>query len=339
MTRIRASFLATLTMLAFSLSCTASGGHSSSPSTSVVGADAALDLPPGSYIDPTYGWTVTPPASLRLRAFGTPATDRYVTTGVSVSNFPTVAIPQGEGLRSLREFPDTGVMFMFWHNEGGLAAGNRENDTPLPLDPAKFNKVRPYVGGAEPEPRFKSVIEGGGWFAAAVWIGPEASTADRQDVQATVRSMTFRPLDAFSISEPGRALVLDRSVNYAVGSVTAFTRSTLEAANPGLDDSEGTLVNSGFYLVHGTNGFYAVPMTAQSQVAEPCRVSVNTSTYVFSCPIGATWDRELHARKWPASDDAVHGFWLYGIPATISWDGKVLVSVGTNSQAAAAAWS
>jgi hypothetical protein len=324
-------------MLAFSVSCTVSGGHTPSRSTSSAGIDAASDLPPGSYMDPSYGWTVTAPASLRVRAFGTPATGRYVTTGVSVSNFPTDAIPLGEGLRSLREFPDTGVMFMFWHNEGGLIGGNRENDTPLPLDPSKFHKARPYVGGAEPEPRYRSVIEGGGWFAAAVWIGTEASTADRMAILKTVRSMTFPTLDAFSISEPGRALVLGSSVIYPVGSVTSFTRSKLGAANPHLE--EPWVASAGFYLVHGTNGFYAVPMVAQSQELGTCPVSVDAATYEFSCSNGGTWDRELHATTWPASDDAVHGFWLDSVPATTSWDGHVLVSVASDSRAAADAWS
>jgi hypothetical protein len=240
------------------------------------------------------------------------------------------------------EFPSTGVMFMFWHNEGGMMGGNREDDTPLPLDPSKFHKVRPYVGGAEPEPRYRSVIEGGGWFSAAVWFGRDALTADRMAVLETVRSMTFPPLDAFSISQPGRALVLDRLVNYPVGSVTQFTPSSLKAANPALadPDSGGSWLGSvGMYLVRGTNGFYAVPMVAQSQDGGRCRVSADDATYEFSCANGATWDRLLHAKRYPASDDLVRGFWLSPVPATTSWDGHVLVSIANDPRAAADAWS
>lgn len=173
-----------------------------------------------SFTDPRYGWSVTVPPSLHLRAFGTPDTERVSTTGVSVSNFETDAVPNGYGLQSLTTFPATGVMFMLWRNEGSLVGVNSTDDTPLPLSLSGYRVSRPYVGGAEPNPRFRSVVEGGGWFASAVWIGEQVSETDRSAIEETVRSVMFPRLHPISVSPESNAIVLDKASTYPIGSVT-----------------------------------------------------------------------------------------------------------------------
>jgi hypothetical protein len=324
--KVRTSLLGVSAIAVLVASCTSTNTVEPSPSLSA-----------GRFTDARYGWSVTVPPSLHLPAFSTPDIDRGPTTGVSVSNFETHAIPNGDGLHSLASFPATGVMFMLWRNEGGLVGVNSTDDTPLPLSLSGYPVTDPYVGGTEPNPFFRSVVEGGGWFASAVWIGSHASEADRGAIKETVRSVTFPELHSMSVSPEANAIVLGQASTYAVGSVTPFPPSSLQAA-PSVSDFSAPLSDVGFYLVHGIRGFYAVPMTAQRQDRTTCRVSADPSTVSFSCANGAKWNRYVHAVSPPAYDDGMTGFWLYVAPATTSWDSHVLVGEGNNPQSALAAW-
>lgn len=80
-------------------------------------------------------------------------------------------------------------------------------------------------------------------------------------------------------------------------------------------------------------------MTAQTQADEKtCRVSADPSKASFSCANGAEWDRSVHAVSRPANDNGIKGFWLFVAPATMSWDGHVLVGEGNSPESALAAW-
>jgi hypothetical protein len=62
------------------------------------------------YINPSAGWSVSAPPSLSLHSFGTAnPMERGDLSGVSVANFPTDAVPSGNGMEPLRHFPPTGV--------------------------------------------------------------------------------------------------------------------------------------------------------------------------------------------------------------------------------------
>ncbi len=181
------------------------------------------------YADPRSGWSLTVPATFYLQPYDP---TRLAVSGASVSNFAVDAFPAGTGLAALRDFPTDGALFMLWRNEDGLAIVNTHDDTPLPLSVASYHEIDPYVGGAEPHPLFRSVIEGGAWFASALWVGPEASAEDRSAIDGIVRSITFPPLRPFTASREATAIVLDRASAYPVGSVTAIPPSDLQTGQP-----------------------------------------------------------------------------------------------------------
>ncbi len=291
---------------------------------------------PYRYVNPRSGWSLTVPATFHLQQFDP---TRLAVSGASVSNFATDAFPAGTGLAALRDFPADGVLFMLWRSEDGLAFVNTHDDTPLPLSVASYHEIDPYVGGAEPHPHFRSIVEGGGWFASAVWVGPEASVGDRRAIEGIVRSIRFPPLRPFTASPEATAIVLDRASAYPVGSVTAIPPSELQQANDfdGLDFFDA---HEGLYLVCGPHGFYAVPMTAQSPRHDgtSCHVIADPATVTFRCANGAEWNRFVRAVHRPAFNDEVHGFWLFVSPATISWNGLVMVGEGNDPQSAVDAW-
>ncbi len=295
---------------------------------------------PTRYTDPVYGWSMSVPTSLRLHSFSTiPMTGHppSSTAGASVSNFKTEANPTLHGFDSLRSFPAAGVMFMLWRNEGvGVTRVNSQDDTQLPMSLSAFQRINPYVGGSEPIPLFLTMVEGGGVFTSAVWIGPKASESDRRSIEATVRSVTFPALRPFSRSPESGAIVLDLASTYPVGSITPFRPSALRAVRS--PDLGSPLEDWGFYLVHGPHGFYIVPMKAQGPHRQRCHVSADPSNVSFSCANGAKWDRYVHAVARPANDSERRGYWLFASPATISGDGHVLVSGGNDPESALHAW-
>lgn len=290
-----------------------------------------------SYTDPA-GWSVDAPSALAVRSFDLPG-DREGVSGVAVGNFSTDAEPTGSGLQPLRSFPPTGVLFMMWENIGfGPMFVNTADDATLPLSLADYHRIRPYVGGNEPTPLFGPIVAGGGSFVSVVWIGPQASEADRTAIEQTVASVMFPTLVPFSISPMSTAIVLDAASAYPVGSITAVTREMLQAANPSLGNL-GSITDGGFYVVHGTDGYYAVSMEAQApQTQDTCHVDANKTDISFSCANGAIWDRYVRAIKPPANDDQMHGYWLSVIPVTVSWDGHLLVDQGNGPQVALKAW-
>ena len=80
-------------------------------------------------------------------------------------------------------------------------------------------------------------------------------------------------------------------------------------------------------------------MEAQApQTQKTCHVSANQSDITFSCGNGATWDRYVSAVVAPANNDEMHGYWLFAMPVTVSWDGHLLVNNGSDSRVASDAW-
>ena len=301
--------------------------------------DGDVSAPGSAYTDPSFGWSVTPPPSLTLRSFGDPNLDeRGGASGVAVANFSTDAVPSGDGLKPLQQFPADGVLFMLWQNSVAQMGVNTSDDTPLPLSLAAYRGIKPYVGGDEPTPLYRPLVEGGGTFVSVVWIGPQASDTDRRAIEQTVASVTFPQLEPFSVSPTSTALVLDDVSAYPVGSVTAVTPDMLRTASSE-SDFGAPLSQSGLYVVHGTSGYYGIPMTAQSpQTEDICHVSADPDNITFSCANGAMWNRYGKAVTPPANDDEMHGFWLFVIPVTVSWDGHLLANGGNDPRVAIEAW-
>jgi hypothetical protein len=302
-------------------------------------APGSVSAGPGTrYADPTFGWSVAVPPGFQTHAFSVQG--RGTTAGASVGNFTTDAVAEGNGLGSFRSFPDGGVLFMFWHNEGGVVGVNTDDDTALPLSMTDYTLVDPYVGGSEPRPHFASVIEGGAWFASAVWIGPNASQQDRAAIEGVVASFEYPHLRPLSVTAPSQALVLGSTTDYPVGSVTAFPPDALSNVAGAPSDFGSPLTDVGLYLVHGAGGFYAVPMQAQAPGQErSCALTAHPASITFSCANGAIWDRRIRAVSPPANQGEMHGFSLFVAPTTTSWDGYVLVGQGNAPQMAVDAWA
>ncbi len=282
------------------------------------------------YTDPTFGWRLNYPSSLRLSPFGT--TDGANATGVTISNVP---IDLGASIDALRSFPSDGVALRIWHNEDGPVAPITEDDTALPLSISDLQPIEPYVGGSEPAPSFLGFEEDGVPYAAAVWFGPDATQEDRAALATAIASLRF-PATSPITTIGDRLIVLGAAGDYEVGSVTRFDRSELPINDGSFAQYEGDFT---FYLVHGPGGFYAVATDLLGNGSR-CDLRVETAPLRFTCPsLGAVWDRFGNVVTAAASSPADGVTELMILPTPISWDGNVMLDpFGNWPQAAIDAW-
>src|SRR5260370_23544523 len=172
--------------------------------------------------------------------------------GVRVTSFPPnlrAPIAGSPPMGWLRSFPADGVAVQIWVGERfpvGMFPLPRDSAFPLPR--SSFHRIRPYVGGKEPHPWYCDCNGDGISFAAAVWIGPHASRAERRAAWAAVRSLRFPELREGTIWHGYD--VLGRASRYPAGSVTTFPAASL----PG--NSRRYL--EGFYLMHAARAFYVI---------------------------------------------------------------------------------
>jgi hypothetical protein len=153
-----------------------------------------------SYRDPVFEWNVRYPRWLRAGRFiGT--SGRAAVAGGWIANFdadisgvpattPGHAIPN---MTRLRSFPAKGVALAIWYGAGGIGSRQPLVDTPLPITPDALHVTTPYVGGAEPDPRYGAIANNDTVFAVAVWIGHDASPHDRDAIWRTLASLRFPP--------------------------------------------------------------------------------------------------------------------------------------------------
>src|SRR5262245_17345503 len=142
------------------------------------------------FTDPSYGWSIRVPAGLGARHFR--SGDRFTSDGVRVTSFPPDLLAPSSGtppMGWLRSFPANGVAVQIWTVGGPGPAPPPLRDTAFPLARSSFSHTRPYVGGTEPGPWYCDCYGDGISFAAAVWIGPHASRAERHAAWAVVRSL------------------------------------------------------------------------------------------------------------------------------------------------------
>jgi hypothetical protein len=274
----------------------------------------------GRFVDPQLGWSIAVPKGLRARHFV--SVGRVTSEGVRVTSFPPDLRAPSDGtppMGWLRSFPVTGVAVQIWTSEGGPHGAPPLHDSSFPLRSSSFQRDRPYVGGSEPRPWYRALSGDGFGFAAAVWIGLDASRADRQAAWAVVRSLRFPRLREGTFWQ-GMYYVLAPASRYPVGSVTTLPASSLPGSR-----AVAAHVPHGIYLIHAPRAFYVIHRQFQ-QPAKPftkCTLAFDRKAFQFYCPgTGLRWNRVGQ----PISARAGKEGNLPLAPATVAQDGHVLFS-------------
>ena len=273
----------------------------------------------GRYVDPGFGWSIRYPAGVVVQHFRNRG--RSVAEGVRITTFEPDLSAASQGIPVmgwLRDFPSDGVAVQIWILQGPFGMPLLR-DSRLPLHPSTFQRSRPYVGGSEPAPHYRSFQADGFAFDAAVWIGPEASNPAKSSAWAIIRSLAFRRLRAGTVWHR-TFYVLGAASSYPVGAVTSVSASSLPRGG-GLGKPER------FYLLHYRSGFYAI----KNEFADParhyrtCPVTFDPHSHRFSCVgTGLHWDRNglrVGAHSHSRLDQALQ---LH--IATESQDGHILFS-------------
>jgi hypothetical protein len=277
-----------------------------------------------TYVDPTFGWTISYPEQMHLRLMGGP---EALHRGGSVSNFHVTT--GGFSTGELAEFPPGGVLLRVWSvNEaltfGGLHWVSRDDETRLPISLDSFPRSRAYTtfldetplpGSREPDPLYRDIEANGESFSIAVWFGPDASREDRAAIADVVESLRFPPLGEGTMAGQ-HFYVLQPADEYEIGS-PVFVGIDQLPTPPGWKAPPGPL-----WVVRAPDGFYGV--TAEQNEA-PC-----------PRPEDHTWDPERQEfycagtdppRRWDRA-----GRSLTGVPplqllvAKVAQDGHLLVS-------------
>lgn len=240
---------------------------------------------PGRFVDPAYGWSIRYPRGVFVGSFRDQG--RYVAEGVRVTTFapdlgePSTGTP---AMGWLRDFPANGVAVQIWILQGPPGMPSL-HDSRFPLAPSSFERVRPYVGGSEPRPMYRSFQGDGFGFAVALWFGPQASNKNKSAAWAVVQSLKFPALRTGTIWHH-TFYVLGVASRYPVGSITAFPATALPRGSFG--------GRKGFWLLRYRRGFYVI----EDEFANPanhyraCAVTFDARTHQFACPGAALhWDR------------------------------------------------
>ncbi len=271
---------------------------------------------PPVYRDREFGWTVIRPAHLQSGHFT--ANGMFTADGEWFANFDMgingnqTASRTVPDFRRLRNFPATGAALMIWFGER-LAGPPPLRDSRFPVTVASLAPIQPYAGGAEPTPLYRQVHGDGSSFAVAVWLGPHAAPAAKQEVAATLASLRFPPLRT-GTERAGRFDVLGRTTAYPVGSVTHFASSSLPIAG-----------GSGLFLIHAPRAFYAIPDTFQAPNSHTtCALTYDSASKHFRCPAtGMQWN--LVGIPNPVSNAGYTDGMDIGLHiATVAQDGHVL---------------
>ena len=274
----------------------------------------------GRFVDPQFGWSVGVPKGLQVGHFhstGTSGSD-----GVRVTNFPPNLRAPSTGtppMAWLRSFPANGVAVQIWIGERFRVGVPPLHDSAFPLSPASFQRIRPYVGGNEPAPRYRVIYGDGFSFDAAVWLGPHASRAEQHAIWAVVRSLRFPSLHEGTFWQD-EYYVLGPASRYPTGSVTTFPAVTLP--------SSPFAKRGGFYLIHAPRAFYVITKVFRDAApgsSTKCQVAFDRKTFQFFCPgTDLRWNRVgeplgAHAGNGPDWALPLH-------VATVAQDGHILFS-------------
>lgn len=272
----------------------------------------------GSYKDPKFGWTIRYPRGLLVEHFT--AQFRWPLDGVRITNFtPHLEHRTGQEpeMGWLDRFPTTGVAAQIWYL-GGPGRTPARGDG-LPLRRSSFLRAPPYFRG-EPAPDYHPFAADGYGFSAAVWVGPDASQADKAAIWNVIRSLRFPRLRQGTIFN-NSVYVLGPATNYPNGSVTIFRATSLPLIRY-------PRFTRGFYLVHGSRGAYVIDRLFISPNRSPkvtCTVAFDRVASRFYCP-GSKLRWNLTGRELVPHPRPRYGWDLSARAAVVSTDGHVLVS-------------
>jgi hypothetical protein len=268
----------------------------------------------GQFTDPRFGWTIRYPAGMTAGYF---SSHGFVTSdGVRVTSFAPDLQAPGTGtprMGWLRYFPAGGVAMQIWFEER-IPDVPPLRDSALPLARTSFSRTRPYTGGTEPYPYYRTFYGDGDAFSAAVWIGPHASRPSVRAVWAVLASLRFPPLTQGTIWQHSY-YVLGLASRYPAGSVTLIPATSLPAG----------LGRDSFYLVHAPRAFYVIDHKFASPQNSPgtCTIAFDRKAFQFYCPgTDLRWNRTgqplgAHARSGPDWALQLH-------VATLAHDGHIL---------------
>jgi hypothetical protein len=277
----------------------------------------------GRVTDPSFGWSIRVPAGLGARHFRN-GDLRVTSDGFRVTNFPPDLGAPSSGTPPtgwLRSFPADGVAVQIWSLQGGPPGPPPLRDSAFPLARSSFSRARPYVGGKEPSPWYRSFSGDGFGLGAAVWIGPDASPAERNAAWAVVRSLRFPGLREGTFWH-GTYYVLGPASRYPTGSVTMFPASSLPGSR-----AVSAHVREGFYLIHAPRAFYVIHRLFQLPVKPytKCTMAFDRKAFQFYCPgTGLRWNRVGQPIGAPAAIGPDSNLPL--VPATVAQDGHILFS-------------
>jgi hypothetical protein len=270
----------------------------------------------GQFTDPRFGWTIQYPKGVAVGSFNI---NGFATSdGVRITNFPPDLQAASTGtppMGWLRYFPAEGVALQIWFEER-IPTVPPLRDSTLPPRRALFSRVRPYTGGAEPQPYYGIFYADGFLFSAAVWLGPHASRASVQAIWAVLASLRFPPLTEGTIWQD-RYYVLGPASRYPARSVTFVPAASLPRG----------LRSESFYLIHAPRAFYVIDQMFANppQSSVTCAIAFNRKTFQFFCPrTDLRWSRTgqplgAHANSGPDWD-------LQLRVATVAHDGHILFS-------------
>lgn len=284
---------------------------------------------PTTYTDPAAGWSIEIPDGFTAQPFSTDG-GRATTEGVAIANFP---IERPESLESFRAFPAGGAVLRIWRNEGGPVGPVVDDDASFPLSAASFHAIDPYVGDAEPTPRYRSFNADGATYAIALWLGPEIDERSAGQLGEAVATLRFPPTEPMSLVD--RRLIVLGPEAPPTGTAIRYDRADLPI-DPELADYRGDFT---FYLVGGSARPYAVTTDFLGNGAR-CDLRFDPDTVSFSCPEqGWAWDRYGRpTRRGRPFADGVSDLLI--LPVVRSWDGNLMVDpFGNLPEAAVDAWS
>jgi hypothetical protein len=222
------------------------------------------------YRDPEAGWTISYPSSMS-RSVINELQFHGILHGVLVTNSERVR--RSEDL-FFRRFPPDAVAFSLVYWPGAGPPNLSPPEQRFPISRTSFTSER---GAPPPAPLLHRMIANGSPWTVAVWFGPKASEADKDEIWRTVESIHFPPQRPGTMS--GEFYVLGPASRYPVGAVVKFPgKQPRDRSSPYIP---------AFYLVHAPGGMYAVGWPPEFE--RKCHMGFDRKRSAFFCATRRGW--------------------------------------------------